>query len=215
MLYSLKIDWHSLTPIQPSDVDTLCKNGYLQRAVELLQGKIAGIRIFGFKDPRVAKLLPFWKEVFTHGRLNVDYVLVIRHPLSVCNSLAKRDGFDFEKSYLLWLEHVIGSLVGTEGKNRVLVDYDTFMQTPETELTRIANELQLSLNSVELQHFLLEFLDPELQHTVYQLDDLMHDSTSPPLVREVYSSLLGFIAGNVLPEDRAMEKSEWDRGAPS
>jgi hypothetical protein len=75
----------------------------------------------------VAKLLPFWKKVFMHGNLNVDYVLVIRHPLSVGNSLAKRDGLAAEKSYLLWLEHVIGSLAGTEGENRVLVDYDIFM----------------------------------------------------------------------------------------
>ena len=37
MLHSLNSDWDFLTPIQPADVDTLCKNGYLQRAVDLLQ----------------------------------------------------------------------------------------------------------------------------------------------------------------------------------
>src|SRR5215207_145920 len=83
MLHSLKSDWHFLTPIHPSDVDTLCKNGYLQRAIELLREKTAGVKVFGFKDPRVAKLLPFWKDVFVHAQLNVSYVLVVRHPLSV------------------------------------------------------------------------------------------------------------------------------------
>lgn len=201
MLHFLKIDWHFLTTIQPSDVDTLCKNGYLQRATELLQKKTTGIEIFGFKDPRLAKLLPFWKEVFTRGQMNVYYVIVIRHPLSVCNSLAKRNGFDFEKSHLLWLEHVIGSLVGTQGENRVLVDYDTFMRTPESELTRIAEGVQLPINAQELQRFQLEFLDPGLQHTIYQLDDLIRDSMSPPLVQDIYSSLLRFTAGNVPAEE--------------
>ena len=204
MLHSLKSDWHFLTPIQPADVDTLCANGYLERAVEMLRKKTAGVNVFGFKNPRVAKLLRFWKVVFTHARMDVGYILVIRHPLSVCQSLAKRDGFDFGKSYLLWLEHVIGSLAGTEGENRVVVDYDIFMQAPETELTRIAKELQLSINPDELQHFQLEFLDPELRHTVYRLDDLMHESTSPPLVQEVYSSLLRFTTGNVSPEDSSL-----------
>lgn len=213
MLHFLKIDWHFLTPIQSADVETLCKNGYLPRAIEMLQEKTASVKLFGFKDPRIAKLLPFWKEVFTQGRMNVDYVLVIRHPLSVCDSLAKRDGFDSEKSYLLWLEHVIGSLVGTERENRVLVDYDSFMQAPERELTRIADRLQLSVNPAEFQRFQLEFLDPELQHTVYRLDELKRDSTSPPLVQEIYSSLLGFTAGNVPPEDSALrdKTAHWSR----
>jgi O-antigen biosynthesis protein len=196
MLHSLKSDWHFLTPIQPSDVDTLCKNGYLLRAIELLREKTAGARVFGFKDPRVAKLLPFWKEVFVHAQLNVSYVLVIRHPLSVCQSLVKRDGFDFEKSYLLWLDHVIASLVGTVGENRVLVDYDRMIKAPEAELARIAEELQLFINMTELEKFKLEFLDQQLRHTVYQLDDLMSDETIPPLMREIYQELLNIAIDN-------------------
>lgn len=213
MLNSLNSDWHFLTPIQPTDVEVLCTNGYLQRAAELLREKIAGRSVFGFKNPRVAKLLPFWKKVFAYDHMNVDYVLVIRHPLSVCDSLAKRDGFDAEKSYLLWLEHVIGSLVGTEGENRVLVDYDIFMQAPERELSRIAKKLKLSLDAVELQYFRQEFLDHQLQHTVYQFDDLMRDNRAFPLVQEIYSALLDSVTSNValessLPKDKI---KEWEK----
>ena len=213
MLRFLKIDWHFVTPLQPSDVDALCNHGYLQRAIELLQKKTAGANVFGFKDPRVAKLLPFWKEVFTQGEMHVTYVLVIRHPLSVCNSLVKRDGFDFEKCHLLWLEHVIGSLVGTEGKPRVLVDYDIFMQTPETELPRIAKGLQRSMNAEDFKQFQLEFLDRSLQHSVYQLEDLTRDNTAPPLVQDVYTSLQSFTAGSMLPDDPTLrdKTAQWNR----
>jgi hypothetical protein len=208
MLHSLKRDWHFVTPIQPADVDTLCTNGFLQRAVELLQKKTAGVNVFGFKDPRVAKLLPFWKKVFTHARIHVDYLLVIRHPLSVCESLVKRDGLDFEKSHLLWLEHVIGSLAGTEGETRVLADYDGFMRSPEAELTRIARELRLPIHAAEMQSFLLEFLDRKLQHTVYQLEDLLHDNTASPLVKEVYSALLDPAMDNARLQDKIVQ---WDK----
>jgi O-antigen biosynthesis protein len=213
MLHFLEIDWHFLTPVQPADVDTLCKNGYLQRAQQILQEKTTAKKRFGIKDPRIAKLLPFWKEVFAHSQISADYVLVIRHPLSVGSSLAKRDGFDFEKSHLLWLEHVIGSLVGTQGENRVLVDYDLFMQIPEAELTRIAKQLGLAIDAAELQRFQQEFLDPELQHSLYQLDDLARESTSPPLLQEVYSTLLEYTAGHLSLEDPALKKKilQWDR----
>src|SRR3989337_2351739 len=43
----LKSDWHFLTPIQLSDVDALRKNGYVFRAVDLLEKKTSGVRIFG------------------------------------------------------------------------------------------------------------------------------------------------------------------------
>src|SRR4029077_19950349 len=118
--------------------EALRKKGYFLSAVELLLQKVGDGPTFGFKDPRVAKLLPFWKEVFGHCQLDASYVLALRHPLSVAKSLAKRDGFDAEKSYLLWLEHVIPSLSGSARDKRVLIDYDRLMQSPDRELKRIA-----------------------------------------------------------------------------
>ena len=212
MLHALKSDWHFLTPVQSPDVELLCNNGYLARAVELLQEKTASEGIFGFKDPRVAKLLPFWKQVFRQGQWNVSYVVVIRHPLSVCHSLAKRDGLAFEQSYLLWLEHVIGSLAGTEEQNRVLVDYDHFMQNPATELTRMAEKFHFTVDTAELQKFQDEFLDHRLQHTVYRLNDLLRDTKALPLVQEVYSSLLNSLTDNAVLENPQLKNkvSQWN-----
>lgn len=196
-IYSLNVeilnflgnDWHLLTPIDDKDVERLKKNGYLLRAVELLREKTKGVSAFGFKDPRVAKLLPFWKIVFTHCQFKVYYLLIIRHPISVSRSLAKRDGFDHEKSYLLWLEHVINSLTYTAGENYLVVDYDNVIQDPDRELARIAHWANLKLDHLALEKFKLEFLDNELRHWDYQLDDFSLDEAVIPLVRVIYQVL--------------------------
>lgn len=206
MLSSLNRDWHFLTPIEKTDVDILCQNGYRQRAIELLQAKTSTVAIFGFKDPRLAKLLPFWKDVFAHGQFRASYIITIRHPLSVCKSLAVRNGFDFEKSHILWLEHVLSSLVGTVDENCVLVDYDRLMELPEQELERIAEKLQLRLDLSELEKFKTEFLDQELRHTVYQLDDLLLDKTVPPLTREVYEEALNIATDRAQLDDETIRK---------
>lgn len=190
MLQILGSDWHYLSPIEASDVEEMRKKGYILRAVELLRRKIGNATIFGFKDPRVAKLLLFWKEVFAHCQFDVGYVLALRHPLSVVKSLAKRDGLDSEKSYMLWLEHVLTSISNTEGHKRVLVDYDRLMHAPERELERIAERLALEIDPKELQSYKSEFLEEGLRHTVYDLNDLLLDDTCPPLVREIYTDLL-------------------------
>jgi len=194
-LRALGSEWHYLADPGPACVDLLRRDGHFLRAVELLRQKVAGVPVFGFKDPRVAKLLPFWRQVFDHCHFEVSYVLAVRHPLSVVRSLAKRDGLDAEKSYLLWLGHVIRSLADSAGARRVLVDYDLLMGHPEVELARVAKHLDLSIDAAELHDFRTGFLDAGLRHTRYQRQDLSLDSACPPLVREVYAALLQVASG--------------------
>lgn len=191
ILREINGDWHHLTQFDVQCMAILREKGYFSRAIDLLNHKIGDqSRIFGFKDPRIAKLLPFWDEVFSHCHLDVRYILAIRHPLSVVRSLAKRDGFMAEKSYLLWVSHVIECLQSGPAYRRTLIDYDQLMQHPEQELNRIAQVLGLDIDPVELDTYISEFLDDQLCHSVYELDDLLVDRSCPPIAYEIYSSLL-------------------------
>lgn len=113
--------WHSICPLKGIDVDRLCEQGYLKEAIRLLRKKSQPGQIFGFKDPRTAKLLSFWLRVFQVGGFEARYVIAVRHPLSVADSLAKRDGLAPERSYLLWITHVLTSLRGTAEDSRILI----------------------------------------------------------------------------------------------
>ncbi len=189
ILAELGQSWFSLTPIDEADIALLKKRGYFLRAVELLGAKIGDAEVFGFKDPRVAKLLPFWREVFAHCELDVSYVIALRHPLSVAQSLVKRDAMDSEQSYLLWLGHIIPALVQSAGKPRIVTDYDQIMAAPEQELQRVANAFGLQLSAEAMADYRNEFLDPKLRHTEYVPEDLLLDVRCPPLVYEIYSVL--------------------------
>lgn len=205
MLNALGIDWHYLAPIEQGDVDALGNKGFFIKAIDLLRQKVGDLPTFGFKDPRVAKLLPFWKQVFNHCKFDVTYILVMRHPLSVAKSLAKRDGFDAEKSYLLWLGHVITSLAGSTAAKRVLVDYDRLLQSPDRELIRIAKCTGLEIDPTELQNYKTGFLDEGLRHTIYDLDDLLGDDNCPPIMREVYAALLDVASEKTRIDDLALQ----------
>lgn len=212
MLHTINSDWHYLSPITQNDVETLQKRGYFLRAVALLRQKIGNAPVFGFKDPRVAKLLPFWVQVFNHCRLEAFYVLTLRHPLSVARSLQKRDRLDAVKSYVLWLDHVVTSLIGTAGSKRIIVDYDLLMQSAEHELGRVARCFGLAIDMAALQSYKAEFLDEGLRHTVYGMSDLLSDKACPPLVREVYETMLGAAAGSVGDDASLQSKVEsWAR----
>lgn len=190
MLQTLGSDWHYLAPIEPGNVESLHQKGYFLRAVDLLRQKTADVSTFGFKDPRLSKLLPFWQQVFAHCGFDTGYVLAIRNPLSVAQSLAKRDGFNHEKSYMLWLGHVLASLSHTEAHSRVLVDYDHFLDAPQKSMEILSKRLALRLDPQALQFYQSEFLDKGLRHTLYDINDLAKDQACPPLVQELYAALL-------------------------
>ncbi len=186
LLNYVESDWHFLTPIRDHDVDRLRDNEYVERALNILQKKTISSPIFGFKDPRVAKLLPFWKDVFAESGFTIGYILMIRNPLSVARSLFKRDGFSAGKSYLMWTEHVLNSIIGTVGETRVLVDYDRLMQNPNGELLRIAQAFDLEIVPARMEKFKEEFLDEDLRHSLFQSDDVINDPLVPSLLKEVY-----------------------------
>ncbi len=190
ILQAIGSDWDCLAPIEPRDVETLHRQGYFLRAVDLLRQKTNNIPIFGFKDPRVTKLLPFWQSVFIHCGFDTGYVLAIRNPLSVALSLAKRNGFSHEKSYMLWLGHTLTVIAHTQAYPRVLVDYDLLLEAPQTTIALIANQLDLAINTQSSQTYQTEFLEQELRHNFYTVNDLRHDEACPPLALEIYTHLL-------------------------
>jgi len=211
MLNALNNDWHHLSLIKQDDLEILKRDGFFQRASELIHQKTLNYPVFGFKDPRTAKLFPFWKDVFNGNNYDVNYILAVRHPLSVALSLAKRNGIDMEKSHLLWLIHIVKCLSGLKNCNYIVVDYDNLIQCAEHELKRITEKFHLHINQTELDIYNSTFLDQNLRHTVFRFDDLMqHDRTSD-FLRDVYSSVIKLSVDNQMDSDELHRKTKiWE-----
>ncbi|AYM97604.1 hypothetical protein EAG14_17750 [Acidovorax sp. 1608163] len=190
MLEIIGRSWHSLDPIQAIDVDNLCDRGYLSRATDLLHSKINEFEYFSLKDPRTAVLLPFWEKVFITGDFDVRYILAIRNPVSVANSLARRDSFDPEKSFFLWAEHMVSGLANVGMRPLILLDYDQLMSDPEGQLHRLASWLGTPLDSEKLAIYCNDFLDEKLRHSKFSNVDLQANEAASLLVREIYSVLV-------------------------
>ena len=199
LLETLGESWHSLNPALPAMLGGDGLALLRERAIGLLRRKTAEVDWFGMKDPRVARLLPFWKSVFADLDIDVRYLLAIRNPLSVALSLAKRDGFTTEKSLYLWLQHVIPTVLETVGSRRVVMDFDRLMATPETEIRRIAVELGVAGNLDEslLDEYCTSFIEAGLRHSSFSLADLDGNPSVPKLAVEVFATLRRVAAGEV------------------
>ncbi len=199
LLAALGHDWHTLTPIQPAELQNEAIASLKLRAAQLLRGKMMDIDWFGLKDPRISRLMPFWLEVFEHLQLDVSYVIACRNPMNVAGSLEKRNGFALEKSYLLWYEHMLLSMQYTANARRVFVDYDLILGEPERQLARIAASLGVpfSADSEAFVQYRNEFLESSLRHNAYAPEDLRLDSAVTAQVLQLQELLTDLVADRV------------------
>ena len=163
------------------------------KAVQLVLLRLSeNNNIWGFKDPRTCRLMAFWKEVFREVGCDVSYIIQIRNPACVAASLETRNGIDKRKSYYLWLQHVLPSLLFTQDSSRIVVDYDDFLGSPYSQLIRMSEKLGLQLltaDSSAIADFEHNFLDINLRHTNFTEADLLKDKHTPEIVVLAYKIL--------------------------
>lgn len=193
MLDVIEQDWFSLSLVTDAQVEQLVAAGYLKKAVDLLRAKMVGHEYFGFKDPRVSKLLKFWKKVFVLLECEIRYVLCLRHPLSVANSVLKRNKTPIRKGYLLWLSYNLAIVTEAVPTPLVALDYDQLMESPDAQLEFLAQQLNLQIQPDLAAGFAKEFLDDNLRHTLFSATDLKNDWQCPPAVISAYEISNGLL----------------------
>lgn len=172
------------------DFDHPRLDGFYEEAKGLLTQKIENLELWGMKDPRLARLLGFWKKVFKDLNISVGYVIALRNPLNVAESLLGRNGFPRVKSYYLWLEHMLQCVAHSENENRLVVGYDNLLQDPGKELSRIAAALGLpEPEKSELATYVNDFLDPNLRHGQLTEADLRNSRLEPTAITDLYALL--------------------------
>lgn len=203
LLKAIGSRWNSLSLVPEAALADEGLAPYKARAVALLRSKL-GNRPYGLKDPRISRLLPFWQVVFSEVGASVSYVIVLRNPLSIAASLKKRDELAAEASHYLWLEHMIPAVLGTHGCQRVVVSFDSLMSGPKVQLARMATHLGLPFDegSIAIKRYFEEFLDVDLQHSRFELEDMRSDPAVSEDVVKAYELLVGMSKDQPVAGDR-------------
>jgi hypothetical protein len=173
-------------------------------AVAYLRSSFLNHSLWGFKDPRTIRLLPFWQSALQRLEVSDSYLVVIRNPRSVAHSLMRRHGMDALTSHLLWLTYVVPQLPAIANRPFIVTDYDLVIAQPRSQLERIACRLDIPLNdscNAGIDQFTHDFLDSNLRHSFFNSSDFELDPNLPLLTREAYLWL------RLLATDRATTAS--------
>ena len=130
-----------------------------------VRNEIAGATLFGIKEPRLCRLLPYWRPIFKQVADKVSVVYAVRHPMSVAKSLNKRNSIPIDHGLALWLEYTRRARADADPAwPSVTVRYECMMVTPVEEIARISKALKLPYDHDAAVRFETEFCRDDLWH---------------------------------------------------
>jgi hypothetical protein len=158
---------------------------FKQRLIAQVSGELRRVPgIWGFKDPRTARLLPLWKDIIAEMGLNPRYVLVVRDPSDVAKSLHAREQVHPVLSELLWLEHYTDVITQLGSRVHAIVDYAGWFSNPAAQADYLIRALDVAMPpQADIESALARTISSELRH---------HQANGPaalPYSRELYSAM--------------------------
>jgi GT2 family glycosyltransferase/glycosyltransferase involved in cell wall biosynthesis len=191
VLQVLDMKWDTPRVIPPQAWNNPVLGALAVKASASIRDRFDEFPVWGFKNPRTARLLPFWKTVFQRCEREASYVIALRNPISIATSLRRRNQIAPARAHLLWLLHMAEAVVHTRGESRVVVDYDELLLDPRTEFRRIAGALSLPFpdtNAIALLEA-ESALDTDHRRTQFDPADLEIDHDVSELSREAFTLL--------------------------
>ena len=184
------IAWNDLRIV--SDQTFLQKglHGLSRKATDLLRARVQCYGNWGFKDPRTVRVLPFWLHAAERAGVPMDFVVVLRHPLEVAESLRVRNRIPIVHGLLMWAAYVLPFLPRIRNYPHVFMTYDDLLDNPEYTLRRMASRIGSSIDEGRLHDYVQTFLSRDLRHHVLRYVAEGLRGTTPDFIEDAYRALL-------------------------
>lgn len=171
MLAVLGRSWDTLATVRPFPPlwwQSPPMESFRQQLAEIARARISAASgsIWGFKDPRTILLLPLWKAVFHDLGVQPVFIVCVRHPGAVAQSLAARDRFPTLFSELLWLEKTLTACLESWDAPNCIIHYEDWFVQPwrSTETLIKTCGLSPALNAQEIQAAVASIVSREMRH---------------------------------------------------
>lgn len=173
-------------PVVFEELDEATVTNSAKKLGEYVVQKASCEGLWGFKDPRTSSLLPMWKRIFNQKKIVPKYILCVRSPSQVVESLHSQYGYTKSVGEAFWLRKYLDALTYTGG-NVFIVHYEDWSSD---EANCILSELA---SFVGLPHLSLEKAKTILKKTVKKelnRSQWAVDKAANKKVIDLYSSLL-------------------------
>jgi hypothetical protein len=195
--------WDDLAPFPAAWFDSPLAPGWIERMADAVRAEFGDSRLVTLKDPRIARLIPFWLRVLERAGYQASFVIPVRSPIDVAASLARAEGMPPAKAMLLWLGHLLAAERDTRTHRRSFVSYDGLIEDWRRVVARISEDLAITFPratpraAAEID----DFLATELRHHASAPTDVAERWSVPDWVKTAFEWAVDAAAGEPVTPD--------------
>ena len=195
--------WDDWAGVDPEWCKSTMAGDFLKRAQSVLASEFSDSPLFVLKDPRVCRLLEFWKEALDRIDAEPVIVLPIRNPLEVAESLRVRDEFDPSIGVLIWLRYVLDAEASSRGLRRAFTRYEDVLEDRTNLALRLGSELEVTwpARSTIDEREMESLISSSIRHHVRDDDRIHDDPLVSRWVKAVFEILNRWTRGDVRRAD--------------
>jgi GT2 family glycosyltransferase len=142
LLGHLGSSWDDIKPLRNGWMKENITLEFRNKLIRVINKDFGNSSIWGFKDPRLCRLMPLWLDIFKMLEIEPYFIIMVRHPEEVADSLFRRNGFDWQKSSLLWTRHFLEAEYHTRNLHRVFISFDELLADWRRVASGISKEFQ-------------------------------------------------------------------------
>jgi len=198
LLEDLNSSWDDVRPLPEGWWDSDAAQRYKLQIINILERDFAKSPFWGVKDPRICRFLPIWRPLLEQIKCKPYFLIIVRNPLEVVSSLAKRDGFSQGKSCLLWLKHIIESEKGTRNTPRLFVTYEELLSKWKGVMSRVQTSFRFKwpVTLKDASPEIASFLQKSLRHNIVNDSILIEDKMVSRWIKDLYFETKGAVNGD-------------------
>jgi glycosyltransferase involved in cell wall biosynthesis len=144
--------WHDPAPIPKGWFDSADALAFREPAETFINKAFASSSTVVLKEPRLCRLLPFWRARLAEMNVSIASVLILRDPREVARSLQVRvlspdtrpaGILSIARAHWLWLRYVLEAEKESRGLPRTVLTYEMLLDDGAGRLAGIARALDL------------------------------------------------------------------------
>lgn len=192
MLKELGSRWNDWRALDLTTLTARRREEVKSEVAQLLKVEFGEAQLFILKDPRICRFVPLYQEVLDELAVTPRYVLPLRNPLEVVESLERRDGLTKAEAGLLWLRHVLDAEAATREHGHVVISYERFLGDWRARLSALSSRIKVAWpNTIDdIEPRVAEFLQSDLRHHARTTEDLLTDPMLRTWISDAYAALL-------------------------
>jgi len=160
------------------------------------------------KDPRFCILIEGLKPWLESELIHINFVIIIRDPCEVVQSLKKAQNTSISRGFLLWISYNLKAIIETHGYPKKIIDYHSLLENPSITLNYYSEILSLNSSNRTFSLDPIDFIeaslcnespiniDNELITNNEENGEILHE-----LAKKIYKTIILELSDHVLLEE--------------